>query len=173
MFCPACGAELFEDAAYCHKCGREFQLPQAVAVPRAQTELPSRRLSKDELLSALKEKSVNLNKCHSCLAETGLLKLDFGLAMIKTGRNWQETIASVAISAISLPLGGIGLIKLPSKNTEIDVLPLEFHICLDCFEEIGDARKIDFSLHPWFGLLWDYGYNRFITPSEIENYKSK
>jgi hypothetical protein len=157
VFCPSCGGELFKEAAYCHKCGRKFPPQQPISESQLDVQRsaqwPRNKHNKKKLLAALQREAVNLNRCHKCSADEELIQVDFGLAMVRTGRNWPETVASVVFSAVSLSLGGYGIIRLPRKRTEVDVIPLKFYICFDCFAAGIDLQNIEFSLHPWFHLL--------------------
>ncbi|MGB7549203.1 MAG: hypothetical protein WBM14_15800 [Terracidiphilus sp.] len=163
MFCPACGVALYEENGYCHKCGRKVPPLGPVAFSKIQVlqpPLPPR--NDNELVAALRREAVNLDRCLLCGVADDLVYIDFGFAKTKTGRNWSETVASVIMSAVSLPLGGFGLIRLPGKTTQTSMFTLRFPACAECASE-----DIDYTFHPWFPILFDYGYNHFISPEEI------
>jgi hypothetical protein len=103
-----------------------------------------------------------------CSAANDLVYVDFGLARTKTRRDWNDTIASVILSAVSLPLGGFGLIRLPGKTTKTSMFTLRLAACSDCASQF-----VDYSLHPWFPILFEYGYDEFISPEEIIAYKAR
>jgi hypothetical protein len=106
--------------------------------------------------------------CFVCGSEENLVQFEFGLAKTRTQRNWGETAASAILSAVSLPLTGFGLIRLPGKSTQTSVFTLRFTACSRCA-----SKNLDYSFHPWFPIIFDYGYNRFIPPQEIEFLKSR
>ena len=57
------------------------------------------------------------NECHGCGRTEGLKGYNFGLAKVLSAkRDWTEIAASVALSAISVPLVGLGMIKIPGKK---------------------------------------------------------
>jgi hypothetical protein len=163
MYCPACGTELYRESVFCHKCGRRTLSlePPTNATLQTQQQLLKPRNDK-ELVEALDQKTLRYDKCLVCLRVDNLVFVDFGLSRTKRGRKWNETIASVLISSISVPLGGFGLIRLPGKTSETIMFPMRFTVCKTCISE-----DMDYSLHPWFDLLWDYGFNQFVCPEEI------
>jgi hypothetical protein len=128
-----------------------------------QVKKPIRQPRNDEeLVAALRREPVGTDRCLVCSAVDDLVHIDFGLAKVKKSRKWNETIASLIFSAISVPLGGYGLIRIPGKSTETEMFTLRLLLCRNCFSEYPD-----YSLHPWFSILWEYGYNQFVSPAEI------
>lgn len=170
MFCPACGVALYEELAFCHKCGRKITPPDPT--PRQQIQvMPSPQTpprNDTELAAALRRESVPSDMCLICGAEDSLVLIDFGLAKTKTRRNWSDTVSSVVVSAVSLPLVGLGLIRLPGKTTQTSMFTLRFTACVKCA-----SQNIDYSFHPWFPILFDYGYNQFISPQELAILKAQ
>jgi hypothetical protein len=45
---------------------------------------------------------------------------------------------------------------------------LRLAACSDCASQF-----VDYSLHPWFPILFEYGYDEFISPEEIIAYKAR
>jgi len=169
VFCPTCGVGFLEEAEFCHKCGRRAPLLEPPAIAEAQdlqTERPPR--NDRELAAALRRKVVRLDRCLICSSANDLVSIDFGLAKTKTGRDWNDTVASVVVSAVSLPLGGFGRLILPRKSTRTTLFTLRFTACANCASE-----DLDYSLHPWFDILVDYGYNQFLSPGEMLTRKAR
>lgn len=169
MYCPACGTVLYEETVYCHKCGRRIswlEPPTTVHIPTQQPRLKPR--NDKELIEALDRETLRYDRCLVCSRIDNLVFIDFGLSRTKKGRKWNETIASVVVSAVSIPLGGFGLIRLPGKTSETIMFPMRFTACKACVSD-----DLDYSLHPWFDLLWDYGFNQFICPEEMIIHKAQ
>lgn len=166
MYCPACGAQLLAESEFCHKCGRKFPhdllqttetRDHGVAVTRPRNE--------EELAAALERELPKLQRCSVCSARNDLTYINFGLGMLETGRRWKDTLLSTAVSAVSLPLMGMGKLILPTKRNGIRVIPLYLTVCSKCM-----SREPDFTKHPCFSILWDYGFNKFIPASELPKF---
>ena len=57
--------------------------------------------------------------CHYCGGTDNLSKFDFALMRVEqSGRNWGEAAASVALSAVLLPLLDGGVFRVPGKSFE-------------------------------------------------------
>jgi hypothetical protein len=163
MYCSGCGTELLAGGDFCHKCGRKA--PQETSPALISQDSPaaaSRPRNDEELLLALEKEVPNLHKCYACSSGKGLVYIDFGLGMAETGRKWKEAILSGIVSAVSLPLTGVGKLILPTKKRGIRVIRLRLAVCTECV-----TAEPDFTEHPWFQILWEYGFNEFIPPNEL------
>jgi hypothetical protein len=121
VFCCACGAPT-GDALFCPVCGRPIP-----------PELPAeeRRLKQGELQEML-SKDNRLRQCHSCGRKDNLHGWDFWLAKrIVTGRDSTGTIASVALSAVTLPYG-LGVFQFPGRKTTLSFVRLRLLLCDPC-----------------------------------------
>jgi hypothetical protein len=169
MFCCKCGAGNPDDASYCHKCGRSLYKEEAKQIEELpknknpnQVEAPpieeQRRLI-DELLSVDQKP----HECHACGRTDNLYRWDFGLGKkISIKRAWGETAWSVAISAVSLPLIGVGGVQLPGKKTRLHVLRLQLILCDTC-----RRGQIKYSFHPWWEPARRLGYTEFLNSDEL------
>lgn len=167
MFCPACVTEVDPDAHFCPRCGHKLS-PVAATQPPARIPLrgypPMQPVRNDkELAAALRQIGPKLNECHICSGKVGLQKIDFGLAKYYARRRWAEMAATMGMSAVTLYLMGIGIVTLPTKQTRRSVIRLRLVRCLNCA-----AQPPQFDRHPWYGLLWNYGYIQLIPPEQME-----
>lgn len=165
MYCPGCGARMPDATELCQICGRRVPpLTRPLRSERA-VQRPDPARSKDEELEDLLNRSpVRPDRCVICSTNGELAFFDFGLARVKVARNWTETIASAAVSAVSLPLVGVGMVRLPGKTTTTSMFKLRMALCEECLLECCGGFP-DPSIHPWFPILWEHGY-RHIVPSQ-------
>jgi hypothetical protein len=108
-------------------------------VPQISEE---QRLFVDELLPIDKKP----HECHACGKRDDIYSWDFGLGK-KTGtkRNWFITAASLGLSAITVPLLGSGMLRLPGKEMRFRILRLKLILCDSC----RDSR-FSYNFHPWW-----------------------
>jgi hypothetical protein len=157
-----------EGAVFCHKCGT--RIPLLVPNQPRETTAPIRapKLSKKkELIQHLKNAVPRLSQCCICSTSENLQYFEFGLGMLETRRRWLEAGASVALSALSLPLTGFGMLTLPTKEENWSVVRMALAVCPECLQE-----KPEYVLHPWFALLWNYGYNVFFSTEQLKWFKA-
>lgn len=154
MFCCACGAPTVDDARFCHKCGKPVPAEPAISEPNPQQP-------RQETLSP----DSRLNQCHSCGRKDNLHGWDFGLAMpLASGRVWSSTVASVAVSAVTIPLLGVGGFQLPGKRTTFRVLRLRLLLCDSCARQGGKH----YSLHPSWGEATRLGFTEFLDADGLK-----
>lgn len=166
MYCPACGAQLLSESEFCHKCGRKSPHELLLTIDtRDRGVVVTRPRNEEELIAALERELPKLQRCSVCSAKDNLTYINFGLGMLKTGRRWKETFLSAAVSAVSLPLVGMGKLILPTKLSSIRVIPLFLAVCSKCI-----SGEPDFTKHPCFSILWDYGFNKFIPTNELPKF---
>ncbi len=163
MFCPGCGTDLQIDGAFCSKCGRQVRSIDSSVFGslEANRASPDARNEKD-WIAEIRQGAPDLNRCQICSAYAELTCIDFGLGKLITGRRWGETITSAVVSAVFLPIFGIGKVVLPTKKSDMKVVRLRLVLCSKC-----QTDKPNFMAHPWFQKLWESGYNQFITPERL------
>jgi len=170
MFCCKCGARNPDNASYCRECGNSLYreatrhldqsagdgVPRLVETPQNEEQ---RRLI-DELLSI----DQRPHECHACGKAHNLHSWDFGLGKkISNERAWGETAWSIAVSAVSIPLVGVGGLQLPGKKTRYQVLRLRLILCDSCWE--GQTK---YGLHPWWQKAIQLGYTEFFDAEGLK-----
>jgi hypothetical protein len=159
MYCCNCGAQTYKDSRFCHKCGS--------SVPE-ETEPchDSEGKQEQQLLQELMSKDRKAHVCHRCGGSGKLFCWDFGLGKpVASKRAWAGTAASLAVSAITLPLLGVGRLDLPGKKTTLSVLRLRLMLCESCKKLDG----IHYSLHPWWEDALRMGYTQFLNADDLKN----
>ena len=124
-----------------------------------------------KFIQALKGKE---DPCHYCGTKNDLIYLEFGLMRVESSsRAWGETAATTAISALTLPLLGVGKVALPGKNDTGELLKLNLVICRSCASENSNMFGI-FMLkekhvikHPYWQDLHDAGFTKFIEKDKF------
>ena len=165
MYCCKCGARLLQESDYCHKCGEAvptLHKPQVISHsgPKHAKDLNSEDTALIKELRSIDRRS---DRCHACDCKEGLLSWEFGLGKpISNQWEWGETALSVAFSAITIPLLGVGALRIPGKSTRLRVLPLKLRLCKDC-----QAAKKGYKSHPWWNVLRQYGYTEFVLPQQM------
>lgn len=143
MFCCSCGTSTVDDALFCHKCGKP--------IPR---EPEPQEVAKDNRLS----------QCHNC-GRDAVHGWDFGLGKPLRSRTWSGTAASVVVSAVTIPLIGVGAFQLPGKRTTMSVLRLRLLLCDTCARRGG----IGYSVHPLWGEAMQQGFTEFLNADELKS----
>jgi hypothetical protein len=68
--------------------------------------------------------------CHYCGASVDLKQFDFALMHVEqAGRNWGEAAASIALSAVLLPVVGGGMLRIPGKSFSGAAVHLRLVVC--------------------------------------------
>ena len=163
MYCCKCGTRVGSDAEYCHKCGAPLHSEQEkrlAAYRRSQHgEIvdPVERALMQELLAT----DPKPWECQGCGDKDDLSFWDFGLGKpISIKREWTETALSIAISAATIPLAGVGLLRLPGRSVSLHVVPLKLVLCPRC-------HVVGYQAHPWWTILQRYGYTEFIPAESL------
>jgi hypothetical protein len=117
------------------------------------------------LISAIRQGAPDTSKCQICFSSTELFLIEFGLGKFQASRRWDRVFGSALISAVSLPLCGLGFIALPTKKTNLEIVRLKLVLCSRCWTS---QRNLDFRAHPWFQPLWNSGYHQFIPPEKLD-----
>ena len=113
-------------------------------------------------------------KCHKCGASNPA-RYPFGLAkIIIDKRTWSETIASVALSAVTLPTIGIGRFSFPGRKRQARILRFQLLLCSPCasfYSYFFKLREEAYSLHPCWEPARRLGFNDFLTDKELQGFK--
>jgi hypothetical protein len=170
MYCCKCGVKLAAEAAYCHKCGalvysdKQNQIAESRRWPHPQINNPEDRALVEELLSIDRRP----NRCHACGQAEDLLSWDFGVGKpVGTEREWAGTAMSVVLSALTLPLFGVGAVQLPGRSTRLRILPLKLVLCARCYQ-----GKKSYESHPWSPALRRHGYTEFVGAEDLRALKT-
>ena len=118
------------------------------------------------------------NPCHACSGATDVSYFDFGLArMIKQERDWKSTGISAAISAVTIPLLGVGGLYGPSKTSTAQLLRMRVALCKNCVESrkgiFGGfkANEGNCSAHPMWRECHNAGFTKFISNNELTSWR--
>jgi hypothetical protein len=162
MFCPGCGAKLQIDGAFCHKCGRRIHSIDSSVIALREINRATFAARNERTLLAIRHGAPSLSICQICSASAELSYMEFGLGKLEIRRRWDETFISALVSAVSLPVFGLGMTTLPTKKSGMRVIRLRLILCSKCL-----TARPDFRSHPWFRKLWECGYNQFIPPEQL------
>lgn len=117
------------------------------------------------------------NQCHNCGSSANVERYSFALATPSvTKRQWGMTAASIALSAVTLPLFGMGRWMGASKSKMARVVRLELVLCEECRAKRvadGDADLASrcFPMHPHWGRLREMGFTEFLTAEEAARWQ--
>lgn len=113
--------------------------------------------------------------CHFCGSQEKLKRYEFGLMRVESSkRNWSEAVATVAISAVTLPLAGVGRVHLPSKSYSGSLLRLNLVACDACVRKNSNFLGLFFVKekhamhHPLWQSLQDSGFTKYVAPDDLE-----
>ncbi len=172
VYCCNCGAENPDCGRYCHRCGTALLSgathPEPNPKPPAQNQPTAAKvLDEEEEISGIRKLSSVDTKpyeCHSCGRTQGLMGYEFGLAkVLSSERDWTMTAASVVVSAISMPLVGLGMLELPGKRNRVRALRLRLVLCESC--RVG---QLNYRTHPWWHSAQRLGYNTLLSEQDLE-----
>jgi hypothetical protein len=175
-FCPSCGSKLREVPPTPEPTGQEKGGQQQVP-ETAFWEDSATQLELLQSLSEIHELDSKKNLCHLCGIRSPRSAYEFGVARImSTRRDWGKTIASVAISAITLPLLGVGRFKGPGKETRARIIRLELMVCDFCKDNrtsLFNSVKLsydDYEMHPSVKKATEISFAKIITREELKKY---
>ena|SRR5215471_4038719 len=170
MHCCKCGTRVGNDAEYCHKCGASVYTSQEKLLAErrqqqcSQIDNPKDRSLVEELLNI----DADTTRCHACGQKENLSFWDFGLGKpISAKRDWTQTALSIAISAATIPLAGVGVVRLPSRSIELSVFRLKLVLCSGCYQQ-----RRGYEAHPFWAALRRHGYTEFISAEVLGASKS-
>jgi len=176
VYCCSCGAENPDYGRYCHQCGDALiayaRNPDLVSSRTSRGQPHSANDSAEEAaeikaLRALARMDVKPSECHACGRTEGLTAYEFGLAKILSAkRDWTRTAASVVVSAVSVPLTGLGMIQLPGKRTRVRALRMKLILCETC-----SKAQVNYLAHPWWYPAQELGYDTFLGEEELKKLK--
>jgi hypothetical protein len=112
--------------------------------------------------------------CHYCGDAIDSVGFDFALMNVgSTKRPLRATLASVAISTITIPLLGVGGLASPSKSHQGACLHLKLIVCKSCCKKEGNMFGLFMlnedraSVHPYWETLQDAGFTKFLDPEKM------
>jgi hypothetical protein len=116
----------------------------------------------------------NSKGCHKC-GRPHEERYFFGLAeMLIDKRNWWETAASVAVSALTLPTIGIGTLRFPGRKRQARILKFHLLLCCDCasgYKTIfGALREDGYAAHPCWEPAHNLGFTKFLSAEEVNKF---
>ena len=158
MYCCICGAELKGKSTSCPSCG-------APVAPESPSQSSSSLSPQQEaIIRDIVSEDRQSTGCHKCGSKAAQHTWQFGLGKVISSRHaWGETAISAAVSAVTLPLLGAGILKLPGKETSFHVLRLRLNLCDSCARSKGTA----YSMHPARKKATSLGYTEFLDASEL------
>jgi hypothetical protein len=180
MFCCKCGAKTPGDANFCNKCGSSLYREAAehsggLADNRAASGHTPEGTAQPALIKELLAIDPKPHECHACGRRDKLFAWDFGMARrISTKRAWGESALSIALSAASLPLLGVGVLTMPGKKIRYQVLRLRLVFCERCCRQNRASaysrrlRSAAYSVHPWFEVARRIGYTEFLGANALD-----
>ena len=176
VYCCACGAENPGYGCYCHRCGNALiphaRNPDPASSRSSRSQPRSANDSAEEAaeikaLRSLARIDVKPSECHGCGRTEGLTAYEFGLAKVLSAkRDWTRTAASVVVSAVSVPLTGLGMIQLPGKRTRVRALRMKLILCETCRK-----TQVNYPAHPWWHPAQKLGYGTFLGEEELKKLK--
>ena len=131
------------------------------------TEIKQDRLFKNALIG-------HGSPCHYCGSELELGGFEFALMRVTNNkRNWNGTIASIALSTITLPLIGGATLKLPTKSLNGAAHLLKLVACKSCMQRNSNILGLFIpneeraSHHPLWKPLYEAGFTRLFLDGKI------
>jgi hypothetical protein len=167
MYCCTWGAICSENASVCRSCGAT-QPPDTVSrrqaienhskSPEDQSEVSPQAIQR------LRSTDPKSNECHGCVSRDQLLAYPFALSKgLQVKRDWVGTAASVALSAVSIPLTGFGVLRFPGKHTSVRAIRMSLILCKRCRK-----HKVSYELHPWWNDVIRLGYTEFLDRNDLD-----
>ena len=102
---------------------------KSVGRPFSVTRLTQSKQDREQTAVARLMSKVNQSpECHGCGRRDALRRWDFGLGR-PLGTETGETLASIAVSAATIPVLGIAGFRLPRKKTTLSVSRLQLLRC--------------------------------------------
>jgi len=167
MFCCKCGARNPRHAVYCNKCGNSVVEQNVSDLRRRKEGASPPKLPREDgqarLFAELSRPDQKPDQCHACGKKDQLYRWEFGMAReLSTRRTWEDTAVSVAVSAITIPLLGVGGFQLPGKKSRLQVLRLQLVLCEGCRK-----RRVTYAAHPSWELAQKLGYTLLLDAHEL------
>ena len=134
MFCTQCGRSNPNEARFCQKCGQpilasRLNTSRAEAVPSFPANAADPASKKPMLLDI----HVPTDRCHRCSALNDLECIPFALGKeMGSETNYGEMGGSLAASAVTMALFGVGAVAGPRRKTTYRTIRLETVLCRIC-----------------------------------------
>jgi hypothetical protein len=138
-------------------------------------DLQAHRQAVRAMIEEVAKIPVDTSTCMDCRAHEVLETRLFGFARI-LDVDYSATAASAGISAISLLLGGPGMIKGP--KTTANIIRTELVLCRACLKRrtglfgIETIKDVDYALHPWEAAAQRNGFTKHFDNYDLQRYKS-
>jgi hypothetical protein len=105
--------------------------------------------------------------CHGCGSGDELEDFLFGLAQLGSPiKQWAPTAISLAISALAIPIAGIGYLAWRKDKALGMGFVLRLVLCSHCADDYsdyyGNLSQEAYRLHPWYDRVVDEGYTEFV-----------
>ena len=83
--------------------------------------------------------------------------------IVSIKRAWGETAVSAVLSAVTVPLIGYGMLRMPGEKTKFNVLCLRLVLCDACWR-----KRVGYSSHPFWREAIKLGYTEFFDSTELD-----
>jgi hypothetical protein len=143
---------------------------QEIGVQRAEQLAP-------QVLEQRKFKNLLLgygSPCHYCGCETDLVRWNFALMKVADSKvSLGATVATAAISAVTLPLLGAGAVRLPGRAHSGQAFHLRLVTCKPCCKKHGNFLGLFMlneqraSTHPLWQALNEHGFSKFLAEDKM------
>ena len=107
--------------------------------------------------------------CLYCGSSDSLVRFDFALMRVDdTSRNWGETAISAVVGAVTFPLLGAALIRLPGKKIQGEALHMRLVVCRNCRKKEANLfgifllNEFRAAKHPNWNELREIGFSTFL-----------
>lgn len=124
-------------------------------------------------LAILQALDATNDPCHSCSSSKELTYHRFGLARNgKTHRDWTSTGLSVALSAATFPMLGVGALYGPATRKAREVVYMRLVLCEDCLDDrrgfFGSFKvsTTNGALHPMWETVCNEGFVQLINNAD-------
>lgn len=112
--------------------------------------------------------------CRYCACETDLIRWNFALMRVEGSRiSIGTTVTSAAVSAITLPFLGAGLLRLPGRSHSGQALHLRLITCKPCCKRHGNffglftLNERRASTHPLWHALHEHGFTKYLAEEKM------
>jgi hypothetical protein len=118
------------------------------------------------------ERTYEPGTCHACGSSTGVNCVPFIFA--RSERNWTPTVASVALSAVTLAIAGGFVILKPTRRL-CSPIARTLLICDDCYDRWADRKGWltagAYCFHPEYASLEAKGFDSIVDEREFSKSK--
>lgn len=111
--------------------------------------------------------------CHYCGSAGERVYLDFALMRVSgSSISIGQTVASAALSTVTIPLLGVGALSLPGKSLRGAAFHLKLVVCKPCCKKEGNMfgffmNERRASRHPLWSVLHEHGFTKFLPKDKM------